>query len=143
SIAGYSDLSLKEITLLAENDVQVKTALKAYISSVKKAVFGISSSFSKKKKVKEVLLAGRGAELRYVNDRIEKGLRDIAPVRIMKTYSQIAKRAAQGATFIANGLMGGNFKHLINNLKIKQASGSILDDIFIPFDKEKLMSDLN
>ncbi|KKL48509.1 hypothetical protein LCGC14_2324780, partial [marine sediment metagenome] len=26
SIAGYSDLSLKEITLLAENDVQVKTA---------------------------------------------------------------------------------------------------------------------
>lgn len=143
SIAGYSDLSLKEITLLAENDVQVKTALKAYISSVKKAVFGISSSFSKKKKVKEVLLAGRGAELRYVNDRIEKGLRDIAPVRIMKTYSQIAKRAAQGATFIANGLMGGNFKHIINNLKIKQASGSILDDIFIPFDKDKLMSDLN
>ncbi len=89
------------------------------------------------------MLAGRGAELRYVNDRIERGLRDIAPVRIMKTYSQIAKRAAQGATFIANGLMGGNFKHIINNLKIKQASGSILDDIFIPFDKDKLMSDLN
>jgi len=45
SIAGYSDLSLKEITLLAEKDDQIKTALKAYISSVKKAVFGISSSF--------------------------------------------------------------------------------------------------
>jgi predicted butyrate kinase (DUF1464 family) len=143
SIAGFSDLSLKEITLLAENDEQVKTALKAYISSVKKAVFGISSSFSNKEKVKEVLLAGRGAELRYVNDRIEKGLKDIAPVRIMKTYSQIAKRAAQGATFIANGLLGGRFKHIVNNLKIQQASGSILDNIFIPFDKDKLMSDLD
>ena len=143
SIAGYSDLSLKEITLLAEKDMQVKTALKAYISSVKKAVFGISSSFSNKRKVKEILLAGRGSELRYIKDRIERGLRDIAPVRIMKTYSQIAKRAAQGATFIANGLMGGNFKHIVNNLRIKQASGSILDDIFIPFDKDKLMSDLN
>ena len=143
SIAGFSDLSLKEITLLAENDVQVKTALNAYISSVKKAVFGISSSFSEKKKVKEVLLAGRGAELRYLKDRIESGLRDIAPVRIMKTYSQIAKRAAQGATFIANGLLGGRFKHIIDNLKIKQASGSILDNIFIPFDKNKLMSDLD
>lgn len=141
SIAGYSDLSLKEITLLAENDEQVKTALKAYISSVKKAVFGISSSFSEKNKIKEVLLAGRGADLRYVNDRIEKGLSDVAPVRIMKTYSQIAKRAAQGATFIANGLLGGRFKHIIDNLKIKQASGSILDNIFIPFDKDKLMSD--
>ncbi len=143
SIAGYSDLSLKEITLLAENDAQVKTALKAYISSVKKAVFGISSSFLEKKKVKEVLLAGRGAELRYIRDKVERGLSDVAPVRVMKTYSQLAKRAAQGATFIANGLLGGRFKYIINNLKIKQASGSILDNIFIPFDKDNLMSDLD
>ena len=143
SIAGYSDLSLKEITILAENDEQVKMALNAYISSVKKAVYGISSSFSEKKKVKEVLLAGRGAELSYIRDRIKKGLNDIAPVRIMKTYSQIAKRAAQGATFIANGLLGGRFKQIIDNLKIKEASGSILDNIFIPFDKDKLMSDLD
>jgi len=143
SIAGFSDLSLKEITFLAEKDKQVKMALKAYISSVKKAVFGISSSFSKKNKIKEVLLAGRGADLRYIKDRFEKGLSDIAPVRIMKTYSQIAKRAAQGATFIANGLLEGRFKEIINNLKIKEASGSILDNIFIPFDINKLMSDLD
>jgi predicted butyrate kinase (DUF1464 family) len=143
SIAGYSDLSLKEITILAENDEQVKMALNAYISSVKKAVYGISSSFSEKEKVKEVLLAGRGAELSYIRDSIKKGLNDIAPVRIMKTYSQIAKRAAQGATFIANGLLGGRFKQITDNLKIKEASGSILDKIFIPFDKDKLMSDLD
>ncbi|MFX0029272.1 MAG: DUF1464 family protein [Candidatus Hermodarchaeota archaeon] len=143
SIAGFFDLSLKEIALLVEHDAQVKTALKAYISSVKKAVFGISSSFSKKDKIKEILLAGRGANLRYIENRIKKGLQDVAPVRIMKTYSQIAKRAAQGATFIANGLLGGSFKHIIDNLKIKEASGSILDDIFIPFDKDKLMSDLD
>jgi len=143
SIAGFSDLSLKEITLLAENDAQVKTALKAYISSVKKAVFGISSSFSKKEKIREILLAGRGADLRYLEDRMDRGLRDVAPVRIMNTYSQIAKRAAQGATFIANGLLGGRFKPIIDNLKIKEASGSILDNIFIPFDKNKLLSDLD
>jgi len=143
SIAGFSDLSLKEITLLAENDAQVKTALKAYISSVKKAVFGISSSFSKKEKIREILLAGRGADLRYLEDRMDRGLRDVATVRIMNTYSQIAKRAAQGATFIANGLLGGRFKPIIDNLKIKEASGSILDNIFIPFDKNKLLSDLD
>ena len=89
------------------------------------------------------MLAGRGANLRYIENRIKKGLHDVAPVRIMKSYSQIAKRAAQGATFIANGLLGGSFKHIIDNLKIKEASGSILDDIFIPFDKDKLMSDLD
>ena len=72
-----------------------------------------------------------------------RGLKDVASVRIMKSYSQIAKRAAQGAAFIANGLLGGQFKPIIDNLKIKDASGSILDDIFIPFNKEQLLSDLD
>ncbi len=143
SISGYLDLSLKEITLLAEKDLQVKTALKAYISSVKKAVFGISSSFSSKEKIREILLAGRGAELKYLNERIKKSLKDIAPVRLMKTYSHIAKHAAQGASFIANGLLGGEFEPIVNNLKIKEAKGSILDDIFIPFKKDNIISDLD
>ncbi|MFW9866565.1 MAG: DUF1464 family protein [Candidatus Thorarchaeota archaeon] len=142
-ISGYSNLSLKEITLLAEKDEQTRIALKAYISSVKKAVFGISSSFSKKEKITEVLLAGRGANLSYLKEKIINALSDVAPVRLMKSYSQIAKRAAQGAAFIANGLLGGEFEPIIDNLKIKQASGSILDDIFIPFEKEKWIRDLN
>ena len=142
-ISGYSDLSLREITLLAERDEQTKTALKAYISSVKKAVFGIASSFSQKEKIVEVLLAGRGAELNYLRERMIRGLKDVAPVKIMKSYSQIAKRAAQGAAFIANGILGGRFEPIINNLKIKEASGSILDDIFIPFEKDKLIRDLD
>jgi len=142
-ISGYSDLSLKEITLLAEKDEQTKIALKAYMSSVKKAVFGISSSFSSKEKIKEVLLAGRGSNLAYIREKMIRGLNDVAPVRIMNSYSQIAKRAAQGAAFIANGILGGRFEPIINNLKIKEANGSILDDIFIPFEKEKLISDLD
>ncbi len=142
-ISGYSDLSLREITLLAGRDDQTKLALKAYLSSVKKAVFGIASSFSQKNKIVEILLAGRGAELIYLRDRMIRGLNDVAPVRIMRSYSQIAKRAAQGAAFIANGLLGGRFEPIINNLKIKEASGSILDDIFIPFEKDKLIRDLD
>jgi len=140
-IAGYSNMSIKEITLLADKDDQIKTALKAYISSVKKAVFGISSSFSSKDKITEILLAGRGAEINYLRERIIKGLYDVAPVRIMKSFGQIAKRAAQGAAFIANGILGGEFEGIINNLKIKEATGSVLDEIFIPFEKDKLMSD--
>ena len=145
SIAGYFDMSLKEITLLAEKDEQIKTALKSYISSVKKAVFGISSSFSDKNKITEILLAGRGAELTYLKERFVRGLKDVAPVRTMKTYSQIAKRAAQGAAFIAKGISSNDniYESIINNLKIKEASGTVLDDIFIPFNKEKLLSDLD
>jgi predicted butyrate kinase (DUF1464 family) len=142
-ISGYSDLSLKEITLLAEKDEQTKIALKAYLSSVKKAVFGISSSYSNKDKIKEILLAGRGAGLGYFKEKMIHGLKDVAPVRVMNTFSQIAKRAAQGAAFIANGILGGRFEPIIKNLKLQEASGSILDDIFIPFEKDKLISDLD
>lgn len=142
-ISGYSNMSLKEITLLAEKDDQIKTALKAYISSVKKAVFGISSSFSSKEKISEILLAGRGAELKYLREKIVNALNEIAPARLMKSYSQIAKHGAQGAAFIANGLLGGEFQPIIDNLKIKEASGSILDYIYVPFDKDNLISDLD
>lgn len=142
-ISGYSDLSLKEITLLAEKDEQTKIALKAYLSSVKKAVFGISSSYSNKAKIKEILLAGRGAGLGYFKEKMINGLKDVAPVRVMNTFSQIAKRAAQGAAFIADGILGGRFEPIIKNLKLQEASGSILDDIFIPFEKDKLISDLD
>ncbi len=142
-ISGYTDLSLKEITILAEKDDQTKMALEAYISNVKKAVFGISSSFSNKEKVKEIILAGRGADLNYIQELVINALNAVAPVRLMKSYSQISKRSAQGAAFIANGLMGGRFESIVNNLKIKQASGSILDDIYIPFDKDKIIRDLD
>lgn len=142
-ISGHTDLSLREIAILAERDEQTETALKAYIDNVKKAVFGISSSFSSKNKNTEILLAGRGAELEYLRTRIINELKDIAPARMMKSYSQISKHAAQGAAFIANGLMGGEYEPIISNLKIREASGSLLDDIFIPFDKNKLLSDFD
>jgi predicted butyrate kinase (DUF1464 family) len=137
-IAGYEDLSLEEIMLLAERDDQTKIALEAYISSVKKAVYAISSSFVNKSNIQEILLAGRGANLAHLREIVISNLNDIAPVRLMKTYSHLSKRAAQGAAFIANGLLNGKFKSIIDNLRLKEATGSILDDIYIPFDKTQM-----
>jgi len=143
SIAGFSDLSLNEITLLAEKDHQTKLALEAYLSNVKKAVYSICASFSKKEKIQEILLAGRGARIAYMKREITRELSDLAPVRMMATYSQIAKRAAQGAAFIAEGLLGGKYKSIIDNMELKKASGTVLDDLYIPFNKDKILSDLH
>ncbi|TXT66183.1 MAG: Butyrate kinase [Promethearchaeota archaeon] len=142
-IAGYSNLSLKEISLLAEKDEQTKMAFQAYLSSVKKAVYAISSSFSSQKAPKEILLAGRGANIKYIQHNIEDALNQFIPVRLMKSYSQIAKRAAQGAAYIANGLLGGKYEPIIKNLEIRNASGSVLDDIFIPFNKDYVGREVN
>jgi predicted butyrate kinase (DUF1464 family) len=140
-ISGYSDLSLKEITLLAKKDDKTKTALQAYISSVQKAVYGISSSFSDGNNIKEVLLAGRGSEIFDLRKMVVSSLKDVASVRLMANYSHIAKRAAQGAAFIADGLLGGQFKSIIDNMEIKNARGGILDDIYIPFKNKKIPRD--
>ncbi|MEJ2294750.1 MAG: DUF1464 family protein [Candidatus Lokiarchaeota archaeon] len=137
-IAGYEDLSLDEIMLLAERDDQTKVALEAYISSLKKAVYAISSSFTNRSNITEILLAGRGANLTYLRRKVISNLENIASVRVMKTYSHLSKRAAQGAAFIANGLLNGEFKQIIDNLRLREATGSILDDIYIPFDKTQM-----
>ncbi len=142
-IAGYQDLSLDEIILLAQKDDQTKMALEAYLSDVKKAVYGISASFTNRKKICEILIAGRGAELKYLDQKMINNLSEIAPVRLMKSYSHLSKHAAQGAAFIANGLLGGKFESIVNNLRVREAKGSILDDIYIPFNKERLLSDLD
>jgi len=142
-IARNQDLSLKEIISLAKTDAQTNLALKAYISELTKAVYAISSSYSSKNKINEILIAGRSLELQYIIDIFKNTLNDFLPVKIMRSYGHLSKHAAQGAAFIANGLLGGEFEPIINNIKIKDAKGSILDDIYIPFDKSKLLSDLN
>jgi len=143
SISGHSDLTLNQFTSLVKNDNQTKLAFDAYISDLTKAIFAISSSFSNKDTITEILLAGRGADNPIIKDEITNRLKGFLSVKLMQNYGNISKHAAQGAAFIANGLLGGEFDSLVNNLKIKEASGSVLDDIYISFDKNKLLSDLN
>jgi predicted butyrate kinase (DUF1464 family) len=140
-IAGNKDLSLKQIISFAEKDAQTRLALNAYTSELTKAIYAISSSYSNKDKITEILLAGRSSELLYIKNVITKGFDDFLPVSLMRSYGHFSKHAAQGAAFIANGLLGGEHEPIINNIKIKDAKGSILDDVYIPFDKNQIKSD--
>lgn len=136
SIAGYSDMNAEEIVLLAKKDKRTKLALDAFYDSLVKAVYAISSSFSNKDNIREILLAGRLAKIDEIVDPIIKGVKGIASAKLMRSYVQISKASAQGAAFIANGLLGGEFKDIVDNLKIKESSGTILDDIFLPLEQK-------
>ncbi|MFW9821121.1 MAG: DUF1464 family protein [Candidatus Thorarchaeota archaeon] len=134
-IAGHPDLSSKQVISLAKEEAQTKLALDAYISELVKAIYAISSSYSNKNKIRELLLAGRSSELDPIKDQIRNNFQEDFPIKQMRSYGKKSKHAAQGAAFIANGLLGGEFEPVIRNLKIKEAKGSILDDIYIPFNK--------
>lgn len=137
SIAGYMDMNAEEILLLAQKDEKTRMAIDAFYDQIKKAVFSISSSFSNPNNIREILFSGRYSHIEQLLEPLTCSLDRIAPSKTMRSYAQVSKEAAQGAAFIANGLLGGEFKDIIENLKIKQSSGSILDDIYLPLmDKE-------
>ena len=70
-------------------------------------------------------------------DPLYNSVRRIATPKKMRSYARISKESAQGAAFIANGLMDGQFKNIVDNMKIKEASGNILDDIYLPIKLSK------
>ncbi len=139
SIAGYSDMKAEELLLLSKKDSRTKMALDAYFDSLTKAVYAISSSFSDQKKIKEILFAGRLAKMDSLYNPISEKIKSIATTKIMRSYVQLSKESAQGAAFIANGLLGGKFKDIIDNLKIREASGNILDNIYLPIEKDSFI----
>jgi predicted butyrate kinase (DUF1464 family) len=134
AIAGNSTLGLDELILLAEKDPQTSLALQAFYESIIKAVFSISTSFSNPRKIREILVSGRATNQPKIMKPLQERLNQIAPLREMRSYSQVAKRAAQGSAFIASGLGGGKYAPLVDCLQIKKSSGSILDYIYVPHD---------
>ena len=135
SIAGYFDMNAEEILLLAKKDKRTRMAMDAFYSDLIKAVFALSSSFSSKNAIKQILFAGRLAKIDALLTPILDKLSKIAPPKVMRSYVPISKESAQGAAFIANGLSGGKFTNIVENMKIREASGSILDDIYLPLEQ--------
>jgi predicted butyrate kinase (DUF1464 family) len=53
------------------------------------------------------------------------------PVHPLAGFASVAMQAAQGAALIADGLAGGRSAALVDALGIREASGSVLDHLFI------------
>jgi predicted butyrate kinase (DUF1464 family) len=70
---------------------------------------------------REVLVTGRLAP--DVVDALGERLAHLAPVR------PVAKAAARGAAVLADGLTGGRYATLAERLRVREASGSVLDHL--------------
>ncbi|MHC1590991.1 MAG: DUF1464 family protein [Candidatus Helarchaeales archaeon] len=129
-IAGYGDMSPDEFMIQAEKDDLFKMALDGMIDGIIKGILSMSASI---KHPKEIILSGRLIRNKAFHDLLVERIPDLAPIVKIKGLpgSNIAKEAAQGAAIIADGLAGGEFKELIDNLEIKKATGSNLDFIFL------------
>ena len=82
----------------------------------------------------EVMLSGRLARVAGVRDEFARRLAGVmagVPVRVLTGFADVAKQAAQGAALIADGLAGGASAALVDALRIREASGTVLDHLYV------------
>ena len=103
----------------------------AYLESAVKAIAALAVSAPQ---AREVVLSGRHA----VSERIGGALRQRIPeaidgmaVHVLTGIATAAGQAAQGAALLADGLAGGTSAALVDNLGIRDASGTVLDHLCV------------
>lgn len=126
-IAGYDGLSPQEFEIMVERDERFKLAWEALLESTVKDVAAINVSVGS---TPQILLSGRLSRIDKIQKELSTKLSDFADVRTVEGFAKIAKEAAQGAALIADGLASGNNKNLVNSLKIREATGTVLDYIY-------------
>ncbi|HEY9206480.1 MAG TPA: DUF1464 family protein [Candidatus Methanoperedens sp.] len=103
-------------------------ALNAYMEGAVKDILSLTASV----KPREILVSGRISRIGRLFGEFKKSI-DFAPVRRLEGFRvKKVKEAAQGAALIADGLYGGEYKELVDIMKIREAKGTSLDYILLP-----------
>jgi predicted butyrate kinase (DUF1464 family) len=87
-----------------------------------KAVLALTASVPAPR---EVLVAGRLARVPGLIAVLAEHLANVAPVRA----ASAVKSAARGAAFLADGLAGGSYAPLVDQLRLREARGGVLDHL--------------
>jgi len=130
---GVSSLIDKKIAPeeLAKKKNTSSEYAEAWVCLIEGAVRDVLMLLASVPKPKEILLSGRLTRIPDVVKELSEKLEWIAPVRRVDGLSKEVKEAAQGAALVANGLAGGRYKPLVDNLKIREAKGTVLDYVHL------------
>ena len=67
---------------------------------------------------KEIIISGRLTNYDFIRNELTSRLSKYAPVAKVRKTSKIAKEAACGAYIIGEGLLGGKYRKLVENMRI-------------------------
>lgn len=127
-IAGQAGLSPEAFADLAKEDERVHNAWEALLEGVCKSV---ASELVVIPEPREILLSGRLCRTETIRQELKRRLQSYAPVRSIERLAKITKEAAQGAALIADGLMGGRYRTLVDVMELRGAKGTALDHLYI------------
>ena len=100
--------------------------LAGYVESAHKAVLALMAS---QPAPREILLSGRHATDPEVRAMLDPRIGTLAPLRELKGFGTVAKQGAQGAALIADGLVGGTQRGLVEAMRLREAGGTVLDHL--------------
>lgn len=79
----------------------------------------------------DIVLSGRHAVDAAILERIGEHLAGVARVRPLEGFAAVAKQGAQGAALIADGLAGGIHQSLVQQMRLREAKGTVLDNLYV------------
>jgi predicted butyrate kinase (DUF1464 family) len=118
--------TLAEVTTPAR-----QRALEAYLESVVKSVASLTVSAPS---ARAVVLSGRLARVAAIRGGLISRLSRVVQggtVEVLSGFGAAAKHAAQGAALLADGLAGGSAAALVDALGIREATGTVLDHLYV------------
>lgn len=98
--------------------------LVGFIESAHKAVLSLIAAVPDPQ---VILLSGRHARDPIIRAALERRLEPIAPVELLEGSATVAKQGAQGAALMADGLAGGEYGWLVDSMRLRESSGTVLD----------------
>jgi predicted butyrate kinase (DUF1464 family) len=126
-VAGDSHLSPESLADRLTRDPRARVAWEALIESIAKMVAALRVSAPE---AREVLLSGRLSRIPGLADALAARLGAV-PVRAVGGFAPACKEAAQGAALIADGLAGGPNRDLVAAMRLREASGTVLDHLYV------------
>jgi predicted butyrate kinase (DUF1464 family) len=124
--AGELDLSSPEALEALHGDPALQDGWVALEEGAVKAALALTASVPSPR---EILVAGRLAGAPGLVQALNERLAGVAPVAAAVGLGGRAKTAAQGAAVLADGLAGGRYGPLVEQLRLREAGGGVLDHL--------------
>jgi predicted butyrate kinase (DUF1464 family) len=124
-VAGSPDAT--PIELASRLDEASALAREAFVESLLKAVAGELAAVAPPR---EILLSGRLSRIPGFREPVIAALSRLGAVRCLDVGPKV-KEAARGAALIADGLAGGRYRALVEALRLREARGTVLDQLYL------------
>jgi predicted butyrate kinase (DUF1464 family) len=123
---GERDLSAPGALERLRSDPAASDGWAALVEGAAKAVLSLGAAVPHPR---EILVTGRVARAPGVCEELAARLGHVAPVRRAEPPDADSKAAARGAAILADGLAGGRYAPLVEALRLREASGTVLDHL--------------